>query len=153
MQGAFYGRLGILLAVLISSGSICGKSGLIKRNNEKAPIDEYTLGWVDDDTFQIRAKAPHDSQAPAEEERRMRSLVNAELKAQAWLTELLFEAKKRSQASEETASSIAEDIDQIVRSASIVYKKFDSNDGCEIIYRISLPNLRKKHEIVYRELE
>ncbi|RME89460.1 MAG: hypothetical protein D6767_08405 [Candidatus Hydrogenedentota bacterium] len=140
-------KTGALLIVMTLVGLIaCG--GGSKRTMLKGDTEDYqTEGWLDDDTFQVRALGAPNPNAKGFVRRRTQAEEAALLAAQKRVVELLVGAKisaaSGSDSGESTGVAITKELDGVVKGGTIVKKTFDSEDNCEITYRIHAKGLKK----------
>ncbi len=133
------------LVILFSCTSAAERSQLGKES-----IDYQTEGWLDNQTFQIRTIGSPSSKAKGFVKRRVQSEEAALLGAQKRVLELLVGANMKSasgsQDGESTGIIITKKIKGFLKGGAIIRKSFDSDDNCEIIYRIHAEDLKEKAE-------
>ena len=115
-----------------------------------------TEGWLDENTFQIRAiGAPH-AKAKRFVQRRNMAEEAALLSAQKRVIEKMLGASIKGACSSKDGEGqgcvIVKEFSGIVKGGSVVRKIFNENDDCEIYYRIQAKGLRKKAEAAVESL-
>ena len=112
--------------------------------------DYETEGWLDDDTFQVRAIGAPSRKAKGFVKRRTQSEEAALMSAQKRVVELLVGADVRgasgSQDGEATGIVITKEFEGFLKGGAIIRKSFDPNDNCEIVYRIHADGLKDQAE-------
>ena len=112
--------------------------------------DYETEGWLNDDTFQVKAIGAPSAKAKGFVKRRTQSEEAALLSAQKRVVELLVGADVRgasgSQDGESTGVVVTKELEGFLKGGAIVRKSFDTNDNCEIVYRVHADGLKDQAE-------
>ena len=119
--------------------------------------DYVTEGWLDDNTFQVRAIGAPKSKAKGFVRRRTQSQEAALLSAQKRVLELLVGAKisgaSGSDSGVSTGIVITKEFEGFLKGGAIVKKSFDQDDNCEVTYRIHSDDLKEKAESLAQRSE
>ena len=147
----------VLAAFVVSSwlvSSACG-SAATRSQLASETTDYITEGWLDNDTFQVRAIGAPSPKAKGFVRRRTQSQEAALLSAQKRIVELLVGAKisgaSGSDSGESTGIVITKEFEGFAKGGAIIKKSFDQNDNCEITYRIHSDGLKEKAESLARK--
>ena len=136
--------------------SACGSPATRSQLSEET-TDYVTEGWLDDDTFQVKAIGAPSRKAKGFVRRRTQSQEAALLSAQKRMLELLVGAKisgaSGSDSGESTGIVITKEFEGFVKGGAIVKKTFDQNDNCEITYRIQGDDLKDKAESIAQKAD
>ena len=143
--------MSIFLMLIFASLFVCG--GASTRSQLKGDVENYeTEGWLDDNTFQVRALGAPNPSAKGFVRRRTQSEEAALLSAQKRVIELLVGAKiagaSGSESGESTGIAITKEFEGVVKGGAIKRKSFDADDNCEIVYRIHAKGLKKMAETI-----
>ena len=146
-------NVSLILSILAVFGLIsCASS---PSNTQIDGKDYITEGWVDDDTFQVKALGAPSPKAKGFVKRRTQSKEAALLSAQKRVVELLVGAKitgaSGSQDGESTGIIVTKEFEGVVKGGAIINTSYDEADNCEITYRVSF--LRAKRNGFFRGKE
>ena len=112
--------------------------------------DYETEGWLDDDTFQVKAIGAPGKKTKGFVQRRTQSKEAALLSAQKRVVELLVGANIKgasgSQDGESTGVVVTKEFEGFLKGGAIIRESFDPNDNCEVIYRIHADGLKDQAE-------
>lgn len=137
----------LYLMLIVSTGMMFCKStsDTLLQNNTTSYQSE---GWIDDETFQVRALGAPNPDAEGKVKRRTQSKDAALLAAQARVIELLLGARVQAASGsldgESTGVAISKEFEGFIKGGSIVELIYDTEDNCEIVYRIHAKSLKKK---------
>ena len=137
---------GILLFAPIGCKSSAGGGTQLK-----GEVEEYVSeGWLDDDTFQVRALGAPNPNAKGFVRRRTQAKEAALLMAQKRVVELMvgsvIKGASGAESGEATGVVVTKELEGVIKGGQIVRERYDENDNCEIIYRIHRKGLRKMVE-------
>ena len=140
----------VMVTFLIFSFQAC-KSPDKRSQLPGGKITDYvTEGWLDNDTFQVRAIGAPAPKAKGFVKRRTQSKEAALLSAQKRVVELLVGAKvsgtSGSKDGESTGTVITKEFEGFVKGGAVVKESFDENDNCEITYRLHSSDLKEQAE-------
>ncbi|RME92400.1 MAG: hypothetical protein D6767_03290 [Candidatus Hydrogenedentota bacterium] len=139
-------KLILMMAILVTFVFAQCKSSP-QRSQLKDGQSYTTEGWLDDDTFQVRALGAPNPNAKGFVRRRTQAKEAALLAAQKRVVELLVGAKlsaaSGSDSGESTGIAISKELDGVIKGGSIVKTTYDSEDNCEITYRVHAKGLKK----------
>ena len=109
-----------------------------------------TEGWLDGDTFQVRALGAANPKLKRFVQRRTASEEAALLAAQKRAIELMIGSKIKgasgSQSGELTGLVITKEFEGRIKGGAIVKKTFNEDDDCELVWRIHRKGLKKEAE-------
>ncbi len=110
--------------------------------------DFITEGWLDEDTFQVRALGAPSPNAKGFVRRRTQSQEAALLAAQKRVIEpyahYILKGASGSDSGESTGVVITKEFESHVKGGTIMRTTFHEDDNCEIVYRIHAKGLRRK---------
>lgn len=146
MKKAFAISLVLGLAGLVA----CGGSASTK-SQLKGDVEDYqSEGWLNDETFQVRALGAPNPDAKGFVRRRTQAERAALLNAQARVIELLVGAKVEGaegmDSGESTGFAMTKEFEAVLKGGQIIKKSYDADDNCEIVYRIHGKDLKKRAE-------
>ncbi len=148
------------LIILSLAFSLVGVSACRKGAKDRSMLkgetqDFITEGWLDDNTFQVRAIGAPNPKARGFVRRRTQSEESALLAAQKRVVELMVGAQitgaSGSDSGESTGIAITKEFEGHVKGGSILKKTFDQDDNCEIVYRIHAKGLKKMAETAVKK--
>jgi hypothetical protein len=109
------------------------------------------LGWVDDNTFRVKAGGTHAQTAGTPGEKKARAKENAVERAQTIVIEkFVGDRVKRAGVMMDprsTGVSITNEFGKSVKNGTVLHEKYDRNNNVEIIYQVSAPELKQKVEV------
>ncbi len=141
----------LFLLAMLSTGFFVACTSAANRSQLGSDFVDYeTEGWLDDETFQVKAIGAPSQKARGFVKRRTQSEEAALLTAQKRIVELLVGADLRgssaSRDGESTGITLTKEFKGFLKGGAILRKSFDPSDNCEIIYRIHADGLKEKAE-------
>ncbi len=123
----------------------CGTSSSMLEGDTKSYESE---GWIDDQTFQVRALGVPREGETNTTKRKIQSKEAATLSAQARVIELMIGAKVQgatgSMDGESTGIALTKEFEGMIRGGSIVKTTYDEEQNCEVVYRVQAKGLKKR---------
>ena len=144
-------KISILFLFLVSCFIFCGSPSTRSQLKEDG-VDYITEGWLDDNTFQVRAIGAPNVSAKGFVKRRTQAEEAALLSAQKRVIEILVGAdikgSSASQDGELDTVALKKQFQSFIKGGLIVKKTFDTSDNCEVTYRIHADALKEKAETI-----
>ena len=145
------------LILLVSTGMMFCKTTTTDTLLEGNTKTYKSEGWLDDDTFQVKAiGAPHPD-AEGKVKRKTQSKQAALLAAQARIIELMIGSRIQSATAsldgESTGVAVSKEFEGMLKGGEVVQETYDSEDNCELIYRIYRKGLKKRAETEIERLQ
>lgn len=128
----------ILPAIFIFT-AVCGSPEVEERGSNCFAVKNP--GWVDDETYQVQSLSGPGENIQGLTQRRIMAERMALLCAQTAVLEDLVGAEVKSD-----NNTTAKTIQGYIKGGVIVEKEFDENDRCQMIYKVSGPDLKKQYQ-------
>ncbi|MFC2061327.1 hypothetical protein ACFLUV_02335 [Elusimicrobiota bacterium] len=139
--------LGVCAIIIVSLFGCGGKKmgGVIKGK------EVFTEGWIDDNTFQVVAWGEASPEATGEAQWRNQAKEGAQMMAEKRIIEKFkgyaLEASGYTEDGANVMMIVTKDVEGVAKGGEIVKTTFNENSrACEIVYRVSATNLKKRVE-------
>lgn len=153
----------IVCAVALIAGALvissCKSSNAVTmaagNGPREAGASSEVLGWIDNNTFRVKAHGMPGSTEGSVSECREKSREQAIRQAQTTVIEKFVRDRvKRAEVvldPRSTGVAITNEFGKSVKNGSIVHEKYDVNNNVEIIYQVTAPDLKLKVEARRRQ--